>query len=619
MLLLSLTTSILTTCIENIPTNMEGVGYIGCTNRSASGAVCLPWSENREDGVIKGESYCRNPGGRRRMWCRIEENPGWEYCDPIVTCEQSEGACPMEQCRWPYCDNDGLCDQFIVADGTLCDDKNSSTIHDICMEGVCSGVDPCEGKSCLAKNWCHFEGTCVDGYCTERRKPDGTICTTGAGMDNEHCESGMCVGSVTCNEETFNSTDCTYYVEEECIDDIPSSANHTDVCTDNNPQTTDRCSGGICVSMCNGRNNGCEKTLGVNDGNCDDDTCAEGLICGAKGSCARLYSGFKSNLWPRNNEYSWDREDRCCVPDNHCGEETCEGNCGNNQPFSGCTCSCNVNCKDQFNCCPDYEQKCYAHRFDTSCSCKEKCAEHSVQPCGCSCNPRTCVKEGNCCSDATELCDAIGFELYPTSNCTCGECGSGNDCGCICDIRCNRCQFHDLSRNSDVCDRCCDVEDKCSFVLPDVDVSGCTCQGKDTKCVASGFAACGTCACDDLCLIFDDCCPDKFFNCQGDPDIRKCTCKDQCGNDLAECRGCSCHSSCEGDSTCCPDYTDFCNEKHVIIPLTPTEKKNRRRAIIARGNSDNSAAYLTSIAAIAFFLYFHRRNIQRRLFGKSNK
>eukprot|EP01060_Flectonema_neradi_P010563 TRINITY_DN1763_c0_g1_i1.p1 TRINITY_DN1763_c0_g1~~TRINITY_DN1763_c0_g1_i1.p1 ORF type:complete len:643 (+),score=101.74 TRINITY_DN1763_c0_g1_i1:49-1977(+) len=628
-----------TACVENMPGTEAGTGYTGCTSKTRSGKKCLPWAENREDGVFKGDRYCRNPGGRRRIWCRIKQKPGWEYCDPIVQCSNETDPCPVpDQCYWPVCHQSGKCTTEALPAGTFCDDGNSSTIHDVCNEnGVCAGVDPCEGKVCTRINWCHEEGVCVNGYCTEPKLPNGTPCSTGIGMSDEHCQDGMCVGSVACGDEVYNSSACIIFdPDAECTDDGPIQIiTHRESCTDSNPETIDTCSeDGICVSKCKGRKSGCGIKLSLNDGHCSgDDACEGDLVCAGEGSCARIWA-FKASKWPKTNDYSWDTQDRCCVPNDHCSEVSCEGKCGDSSPFSPtCTCSCNANCKDKFDCCPDYEAKCFDHKFRTDCTCAApdnesptNCDLYSVQPCGCSCHLHTCVKEGNCCYDAAEICSQLNYPTYPAADCSCStdQCAMGNDCGCICDIRCSRCQFEDADRNSEVCDRCCNVEDVCSFeeepppgFLPR-NVEGCSCRGNDNKCVASWFAECGACACDHLCLIHGDCCKDKPFHCGGAQFLANCTCEGSCGDDLAPCLGCSCAPSCELDGTCCPDYTDFCNQKHVIIPLTPSERLSRRKKLVSRYNN-NGYIYLASLAAIGFFFHFHRRTIIRKFFGKSNK
>ncbi|KAF4693468.1 hypothetical protein FOZ60_010886 [Perkinsus olseni] len=79
--------------------------------------------------------------------------------------------------------------------GSQCDDGRSSTINDVCVDGLCLGTptDICQvnGINCRPPTECHNEGTCnpVDGTCTfDDVKPDGYPCNDGNGK----CIAGIC-------------------------------------------------------------------------------------------------------------------------------------------------------------------------------------------------------------------------------------------------------------------------------------------------------------------------------------------------------------------------------------------------------------------------------------------
>lgn len=88
--------------------------------------------------------------------------------------------CPLLQCRLePTCIN-GTCFYENEDELTDCDDGNSITVDDVCINGVCQGVDKCANVSCPASG-CLAEGTCniQTGECNFPLAPNGFSCDDG--------------------------------------------------------------------------------------------------------------------------------------------------------------------------------------------------------------------------------------------------------------------------------------------------------------------------------------------------------------------------------------------------------------------------------------------------------
>lgn len=119
----------------------------------------------------------------------------------VVSCSSSGvGPCLSADCI-PLT---GECDVSLQPDGVDCDDDNACTISETCSGGACVSKDmlqcpddnPCTVSSCDPQSGCTSIPT--DGPCN-----DGDSCTT-----DEHCVDGVCTGTISqCDELCDNGHD----------------------------------------------------------------------------------------------------------------------------------------------------------------------------------------------------------------------------------------------------------------------------------------------------------------------------------------------------------------------------------------------------------------------------
>jgi cysteine-rich repeat protein len=130
-----------------------------------------------------------------------------------------------------------------------CDDGSACTATDLCLEGVCTGIDP---VVCPAPAPCQDIGVCdpATGLCSEPTvSADGSPCEEGdLCTANDSCEGGICVSgqAVVCvaSDQCHDAGICNP-ATGLCSD--PAAANGTP-CDDGTLCTaTDSCQNGICV------------------------------------------------------------------------------------------------------------------------------------------------------------------------------------------------------------------------------------------------------------------------------------------------------------------------------------------------------------------------------------
>jgi hypothetical protein len=110
--------------------------------------------------------------------------------------------CPaIDDCHEPgLCDPaSGACLQILKPDGTPCQDYNTATDNDVCLNGECAGVyNLCFAVDCRPLDDCHRAGTCDPTYgsCSQPVAPDGTRCEDGnTATINDVCHGGVCAGT----------------------------------------------------------------------------------------------------------------------------------------------------------------------------------------------------------------------------------------------------------------------------------------------------------------------------------------------------------------------------------------------------------------------------------------
>ena len=279
--------------------------------------------------------------------CAAELKNGWCLGGDDDICVQHYSEDPANTCRLCDAQGSGGSDWIVLVDGAPCDDGDACTQSEVCELGACIGKYPticppmgtcveasCEpgvgcvgvpiegpcndGNSCTVGDLC-IEGECIGG--TDAPScDDGNVCTL-----NDYCEKGECLGG----DETLDCDDadpCTTAVctpqkgcqqDPVCADDDPCTLDTCDEdgscafepatgpCEDGDPCTYGEfCEGGACQGgvpdLCDDGNactadtcidgKGCANIL-LNDVSCNDgitcsldDTCWGGVCVGSKQS-----------------------------------------------------------------------------------------------------------------------------------------------------------------------------------------------------------------------------------------------------------------------------------------------------------------------------------------------
>lgn len=123
-------------------------------------------------------------------------------CQGIDRCENV--ICPeVGVCRLPSVCNSlsGTCDERVALDLTPCDDGNDETFGDRCVTGVCAGEDSVcvsQGIQCPPPGQCEESVVCIpsNGTCLATPIPDGHECDTGDIETHGTCEQGMCASRI---------------------------------------------------------------------------------------------------------------------------------------------------------------------------------------------------------------------------------------------------------------------------------------------------------------------------------------------------------------------------------------------------------------------------------------
>lgn len=132
--------------------------------------------------------------------CKAGACAGVNLCAD-VTCA-ADGQCfDVGTCNY----GTGKCETKYKPGGTPCDDEDVNTKDDQCNLGVCKGTDPCADVTCEPLDQCHEAGVCLfaTGTCDDKRKADGTECDDGdSTTKDDKCFSGVCRGKSKCEDVT---------------------------------------------------------------------------------------------------------------------------------------------------------------------------------------------------------------------------------------------------------------------------------------------------------------------------------------------------------------------------------------------------------------------------------
>ena len=141
--------------------------------------------------------------------CTVAPKPDGTACDDGNGCTQIDtclaGVCvgsdPVVCAALDQCHEVGVCDPATgacsnppVADGTACEDESLCTPTEVCLAGVCTGLNP---VVCPTPDQCHQATLCdpLTGLCPDLPKADGSACDDGDGCtQTDTCQAGACVG-----------------------------------------------------------------------------------------------------------------------------------------------------------------------------------------------------------------------------------------------------------------------------------------------------------------------------------------------------------------------------------------------------------------------------------------
>lgn len=171
---------------------------------------------------------------------------------------------------------------------TTCDDGNENTINDNCQAGVCVGLDTCANVTCTPASQCHEEVECRLGVCvsvTGEEFVENKACDDGDSQTvQDICIEGVCIGTNLCEDVVCGgATQCRAaqtcnHADGECLigEPLPNGTS----CDNGDTDFVDSCVNGECVSvpLCEARP---ENTT------CDDhDPLTDFDKCTLNGTCA---------------------------------------------------------------------------------------------------------------------------------------------------------------------------------------------------------------------------------------------------------------------------------------------------------------------------------------------
>lgn len=436
----------------------------GCSNVADKG-LCNDQNECTTDACSPTEGCTNTPGalncddGNACTTDSCEKGKGCVHAPNSLACQDSDectvgdkcvaGACVAGQprvcddgnvCTVEYCDSSKGC--LSEPQGGQCDDKDSCTVGDVCVEGVCLGQqsvvcgdgNPCTKDSCDAVVGCVYPD--AEGVACSDSNP----CTT-----QDTCQSGKCLGGpllacddgVACTKDACDAAKgCTATPDDAgCSDGIECTA---DVCDpskgcQHQPDNTKCLPFGPCDAVSCDATGGCKHTK-------DPQLCNSlGELCGSY-TCD---DGFACQTTAKS-----------CADDNPCTSDACDpltGKCSHT-PIKDCCISASE-CPLAKGC---YQRACENHECVEIPGCLglEVCAFNSCRK---KCNP---PKETTTCSESTatllkcltdnstglsgwvpEECagtdkcafnSALDRSVCCTPNCEGKECGAPSECQIPC-------------------------------------------------------------------------------------------------------------------------------------------------------------------------------------------
>lgn len=440
-----------------------------------------------------------------------------------------------------------------VAGNAQCNDSNTCTTNDTCINGACKGVDQlgCDDLNPCTTDSCDPIAGCVH---TQNSEPctDGNSCTTG-----DHCVSGSCSAtSITLCDDGNLCTQDSCDPGSGCI-----NINNSLLCNDNNSCTiNDQCSDGTCSgdgSLACDDGNECTLDGCLPEGGCTHEprigSCSDGDPCTVNDTCSDA-------VCQTGPERDCDDGNECtadlCAASGLCTHSGIIGFCddGNSctqgdQCNDGvCTSLALLSCDDDNTCTTD------------SCHPVDGClSENNSLPCsdGSICTSHDTCAEGICSSD-------IGLNCDDNNPCTNDSCDAV--AGCIHTPIASGCDDGNACTTVDLCfDGSCMAAD----VLQCDDNNPCTTDGCHPGSGCVYFENDAPCTDGDVCTVGDSC---DSGSCYPGTTPLMCNDNNPCTNDVCNSAlGCSFipnEGSCNDADACTEgDYCSagFCQASTLSI------------------------------------------------------
>lgn len=506
--------------------------------------------------------------------------------DENLTCLGTLKSCPGDQCNdGGSCDfATGLCNNVPKPNNTPCDDGETCTEPDFCINGVCGGTSLCEPNQICKNDECVF--CSVNADCEDNNGCTDDICDPQAGCSNSpnnaSCDDGdACTVNDTCGGGTCQAgmlMECTTPGDCEspngmCIggacvyptQDNGTPCDDSDLCTLSDQCTNGFCLGtamacttpGICEEGAGACTNGvCFYQPSANNTPCQDgDACTINDVC-MEGQCT---SG---------TPFACDTPPSCRTTPGECIAGQCQYPnladltiCGDQMVCQSGVCVFIAEC-DESTPCP--KNDCLTE------SCVQGSCVYTPSGDGDPCGAGDVCLNGQCveCVDANDCPGTNACNIAtcnPENTCTYAPavCNGGNECSipsCDANAGCRYAPSSDLCPEGDQCnDSICDINQGCG-TLP---VSGRACSDSQA-CTTEDTCDNGLCTGTPVSCMPPDTC--SVSSCNEDSGqcavTTKCMAPTFCDNaePAGNCVQCNEQFPCEGNLVCSGGVCVGCNE-----------------------------------------------------------
>ncbi len=299
-------------CNDNNPCTIDSCNPqgVGCINSPADYNPC-------NDGSVCTEGdYCKDGKclGKVDVTCDDGNSCTADKCDPLkgcfgvpaadgAKCSDSDPCTTGNTCKGGACtaggvmtcDDDNACTKdvcfpgkgckFSPVDGGACDDGDTCTIDDICVNGLCLGK---KGAACDDGNACTLD-TCDAGKGCTHQATTGELCEDGDACTlKDLCQKGVCIAGT--GKQCVDSQQCTVDACEAKSGKCNFQPLDDGECDDGNLcSLNDKCKGGKCQAgpppPCSDGNPCTVDNCDPATGKCQHDIMAAGAACDDGNKC----------------------------------------------------------------------------------------------------------------------------------------------------------------------------------------------------------------------------------------------------------------------------------------------------------------------------------------------